>query len=157
MQIDFTTFTETDFEKLASEWLNLSIWHRQWDWRMENPDDLVHLFLVSQGDGPIALTLEFLLRNRDCFVAALLLRLSGDRKRVVKAWLPARDVPIDSECFYKQFFAAAIAYSNQYDRKAGRNLLKTNKDFIVEQWGNFVGLCLAPARGSMGDIENYDV
>jgi hypothetical protein len=82
-------------------------------------------------------------------------RLSGSlevRIDIVNCRFGLREIPRHPCQFYEKWYGLL----KKRDYRRGIGVLNKHKDFIIEECRNFLGLCIVPDRGSIGDDENYD-
>ncbi len=131
----------TAFHELYENWRRLSPLHHVEGFK-EPP--LVGQFYMFRVHEPELLT--FVVRRK---------RLSGSLEvkiDTVKCRFGLREIPLYPCQFYEKLYARV---KNKNHRR-GMGVLTKHKDFIVEQYRSFLGLCVVPDRGSIGGDENYD-
>jgi hypothetical protein len=130
----------TAFHEIYEKWRRLSPFHHVNGLARPKIDQWYEFFVVE----PERLT--FFIRRK---------RLSGGlevRIDVVQCRFGLREIPLYPYQFYEKLYARV----KNKDHRRGMGVLTKHKDFIVEQYRSFLGLCVVPDRGTIGSDENYD-
>ncbi len=131
----------TAFHELCKEWKRLSPNHQAYsNWAPTKIIEWYEFFCATKQ------RLIFRVRRE---------RLSGSLEvtiDVVRCRFGLREIPL----YPREFYEKLCALVKNKDHRRGMGVLAKHEDLIMEQWRDFIGLCVVPDRGMLGDTENYD-